>query len=66
MYAAAPAPMPDLAALTDAEGAFTLEPAAMGRYELAIVADGFARAEVATDVDDTGDAEVNVVLEVLD
>jgi hypothetical protein len=66
MYAAAPAPMPDIAALTDGEGAFGLEAAGTGSYELAVVADGYARAQVPVEVSDLGDAEVHVVLEATD
>ena len=62
MFAAAPAPVPDIAALTDAEGAFSLEAPGTGSYEVAVVADGYGRVEVAVDVSDLGEAEVNVVL----
>jgi len=65
MVSAAPAPVPDIAALTDAEGAFGLEAQGTGSYELAIVADGYGRVEVAVDVDDLGEGEVNAVLEPL-
>lgn len=62
MYSAAPVPVPDIAALTDAEGVFALEAAGTGSYELAVVADGYARANVPVTVSDLGDAEVHVVL----
>ena len=66
MYAAAPAPVPDLAALTDAEGSFSLEAPGTGTYEVMIVADGYGRAHLAVEVSDTGEAEVNAVLERVD
>ena len=37
-----PVPVPDVAALTDAEGRFTLSLPATGSYEVACVAEGYA------------------------
>ncbi len=44
----APAPMPDLAGLTDEDGSFTLGTVGPGTYIIAVHADGYApaRAEV--------------------
>ena len=48
MIAEAPAPMPDLAALTGEDGSFTFGTVGPGRYVIAVHAEGFspARAEV--------------------
>ena len=44
LFASAPAPLPDIAALTGEDGRFTLSAPAEGSYELAVHADGFAPA----------------------
>lgn len=43
-FASAPVAVPDIAALTDERGAFTLSAPIPGRYTLAVAADGFAAA----------------------
>ena len=45
---AAPGPVPDIAALTDEQGRFTIGTVGPGEYRLAVYADGFepGRAEV--------------------
>lgn len=50
LFASAPAPMPDIAALTGEEGRFTLSVPVPGKYSLAVHADGFAPAKVICDV----------------
>ena len=57
-----PGPVPDVAALTDDEGRFTLATAGPGRYTIAVHADGFEVARVECEVD-TGDTHVDIELE---
>lgn len=52
-FAAAPVPMPDIAALTDDNGVFVVRAPRPGRYELTIVADGFTPTEAAFPVEDS-------------
>jgi Carboxypeptidase regulatory-like domain len=47
-----PVPVPDVAALTDAEGRFTLSLPAAGSYELACVAEGYAILSTTVEVAD--------------
>jgi len=46
LFTSAPAPLPDVAALTGADGSFTLAAPEPGSYELAVHADGFAPVNV--------------------
>jgi Carboxypeptidase regulatory-like domain len=50
--AKAPVPVPDVAALTDAEGRFTLSLPAAGRYEVACVVEGYAPLSATVEVAD--------------
>jgi protocatechuate 3,4-dioxygenase beta subunit len=45
LFTSAPAALPDIAALTGKDGAFTLSAPQPGPYELAVHADGFAPAK---------------------
>jgi Carboxypeptidase regulatory-like domain len=56
-----PRPLPDIAALTDDRGRFTLATAGAGRYTIAVHADGFKVARIECDVD-TSDKHVDVEL----
>ena len=47
-----PVPVPDVAALTDAEGRFTLSLPATGSYEVACVAEGYAPSSAIVEVAD--------------
>ena len=57
-----PRPLPDVAALTDDEGRFTLTTAGPGRYTIAVHADGFEVARVECDLE-TSDKHVHIRLE---
>ena len=50
--ARSPVPVPDVAALTDAEGRFTLSLPATGSYEVACVAEGYAPSSAIVEVAD--------------
>ncbi len=50
--ARSPVPVPDVAALTDAEGRFTLSLPAPGLYEVACVAEGYAPSSATVEVAD--------------
>jgi hypothetical protein len=45
-----PVPLPDIAALTDEEGAFTLTAPTRGSYTIACAAEGFAPTEVSIEI----------------
>ena len=47
MFADGPGPMPDVAALTDAQGAFTLSAPVAGRYRIQCVVEGRSPVDVA-------------------
>ena len=47
-----PVPVPDVAALTDAEGRFSLSLPATGSYEVACVAEGYAPSSAIVEVAD--------------
>lgn len=56
-----PRPLPDVAALTDDEGRFTLSTAGPGRYTIAVHAEGFKAARIECDIDTT-DQHIDVKL----
>ncbi len=63
---AAPAPMPDLAGLTGEDGTFAMATNGVGRYVVAVHADGFvpARVEVTVGPEDApAELRVNLVPE---
>jgi hypothetical protein len=57
----APRPLPDVAALTDDKGRFTVATAGPGRYTIAVHADGFGVARIECDVE-TSDKHVEIEL----
>ncbi|WP_077490387.1 carboxypeptidase-like regulatory domain-containing protein [Sinomonas mesophila] len=58
----APVPMPDIAALTDADGRFTLTAPAPGEYEVGVSADGFERTTAEVTVGGDGEAALEIRL----
>jgi hypothetical protein len=61
-FTSAPGPFPDIAALTDEAGKFTVGAPVPGRYSLASAADGFESEEAAVDVGDEGEAMLEIKL----
>jgi hypothetical protein len=57
-----PVPVPDIAALTDTEGRFTLSLPARGSYEVACVAEGYAPSSTTLEVADDRDLRVELRL----
>ena len=55
-----PVPVPDIAALTDAEGRFTITVPAPGTYELAFAAEGYQPLSATVEV--TGEQESRLEL----
>ena len=62
LFTSAPAPLPDVAALTGADGSFTLAAPEPGSYELAVHADGFAPAKVRCDLTEADTKPLRVKL----
>ena len=62
-FVAGPAALPDIAALTDSRGAFTLSAPVPGDYTIQCVADGYAPQELKVSVQSGGRVEVNCRLE---
>ncbi len=60
-FAAGDHPTTDIAALTDANGAFTLTAPAPGSYRIGCRAEGYEPAEIGVDVGDD-DVDVTIVL----
>jgi hypothetical protein len=56
----APAPTPDVAALTGADGRFSIAAPVDGIYTLESVADGFAAAQTTLDSRDGADVQVTL------
>lgn len=48
-FTSGPAPLPDIAALTDEKGSFSLPIPRAGKYEIQVVADGFAAQTIPVD-----------------
>jgi len=62
-FTGSPVPLPDIAALTDDDGRFSLFAPSPGRYQLVCHADGFDPASVTVDVGgDAGTVEVDIEL----
>jgi hypothetical protein len=59
-FASAPVPVPDIAAVTDAEGRFALSAPAAGTYELGCHAEGFGAAKAVVTVPGTGETEIEL------
>jgi Carboxypeptidase regulatory-like domain len=60
--AGGPVPVPDIAALTDADGRFTLSLPMQGSYEVACVAEGYAPSSTTIEVADNRDLRVELRL----
>jgi hypothetical protein len=58
--ASGPVPVPDIAALTDAEGRFAMSLPAAGTYEVAYAAEGYASASTTVEV--AGERELQLEL----
>ncbi len=62
-FTESPVPLPDIAALTDDDGRFSLFAPSPGRYQLVCQADGFDAVTVAVEVDEVSTtAEVDIEL----
>jgi hypothetical protein len=61
-FLAAPAPMPDIAALTDAAGRFRLAVPVSGTYRIECRLDGYAAVEVTVSVAPSREAPLDIVL----
>jgi hypothetical protein len=62
-FTAAPVATPDIAALTDDDGAFALSAPSAGEYAVAISAPGFAAATAYVTIAASHDAAIDVTLE---
>ena len=60
--ASGPVPVPDIAALTDAEGRFALSLPAAGAYQLECAADGFVPLSTTVEVGREREAQVELRL----
>src|SRR5438876_7744366 len=58
-----PVPLPDIAALTDAAGAFSLTAPTAGTYQIGCTAEGFAPAEITVAISRGRDVQVEIWLE---
>ena len=59
-FTGGPSPLPDVAALTDAAGRFSLSAPAPGTYTVGCAADGFAPASATVDV--AGNRQIDLEL----
>ncbi len=57
-----PVPLPDMAALTNQEGAFSLAAPVAGSYTIACAAEGFAPTEVTVAVTDSQETHLEIRL----
>ena len=62
-FTRAPVPMPDIAALSDADGRVTLSAPSPGSYRLQVTAEGLGRSELEFEVTGEGDVEKVLRLE---
>jgi hypothetical protein len=62
-FTAGPVSLPDIAALTDSRGSFTLTAPAPGSYEIEAVAEGFVSKRVSVAVSAGRPARVELVLD---
>lgn len=62
LFTCAPAPLPDVAALTGEDGSFTLSAPTSGGYELAVHADGFVPAFVRCELSAADAKPLRVIL----
>jgi hypothetical protein len=61
-FASGPGPFPDIAALTDPEGRFTLSAPAPGGYVIECAAEGFAPEGVSLDVKEGEESRIEITL----
>lgn len=61
-FVSAPAAVPDIAALTDERGEFTLSAPAAGTYRLECAAEGYAGETITVDAPSEGESRVEVRL----
>ena len=61
-FTAAPVALPDIAALTDAGGAFSLAAPSAGTYQIESAADGFTPTSVTVDVTPDRETKLEIVL----
>lgn len=61
-FVSGPVPLPDIAALTDAQGAFSLSVPVRGRYEIRAVSDELGSATKRVEVRDNDATAVVIVL----
>ena len=61
-FLSGPGPFPDIAAVTDPHGAFTLSAPSRGSYRIECAADGFAPEVTPIDLPQTGEAPVEIRL----
>ena len=57
-----PVPLPDIAALTNKDGAFSLTAPAAGSYTIACAAEGFAPTEVTVAIADSKETHLEIRL----
>ncbi len=57
-----PVPLPDMAALTDKEGAFSLAAPVVGSYTIGCAAEGFAQTEVPATIADSKETRLEIQL----
>ena len=62
LFTSAPAPLPDIAALTGEDGSFILSAPTTGSYELAVHADGFVPAIVHCELGPADAEPLRVIL----
>ena len=62
LFAAAPVATPDIAALTDDDGAFALSAPSAGEYAVAVSAPGFAASTAYVTIAESHDAAIDVTL----
>lgn len=61
-FVEAPVPLPDIAALVDANGAFTISAPLPGEYAIEVVADGFVKKKMKISVLDNTEKHVEINL----
>lgn len=61
-FTAGPVSLPDIAALTDSAGRFTLSAPTRGKYTIQCIADGFAPVSVTVQVDSAQKMQVEIEL----
>lgn len=65
-FASGPVPLPDIAALTGADGSFSLSAPAPGNYELECAADGFDAERATVEVAEGAETRLDLRLGIVD